>query len=374
MALQTFVVAGARPNFMKVAPLWVALAAEPRHFAPRLVHTGQHYDPLLSDVFLRDLELPRPHVALGVGSGTHAEQTAAIMVAFERACAEARPDLVLVVGDVNSTMACALVAAKLEIPVAHVEAGLRSFDRSMPEEINRVVTDALSTYLFTPSRDADENLRREGIAGGRVHFVGNVMIDSLRRFLPRISALGAHAVYGLHPRGYALLTLHRPTNVDRRDACQEILAALEVIARRVPVLFPLHPRTRKSLAAMGLEARLRAVAGLIVTEPMGYLEFLSLQQGAAFVMTDSGGVQEETTVLGIPCLTLRENTERPVTISEGTNQLVKPTRDAIIDKALEVLHEPPRAGRIPEFWDGRAAERTVRVLLAEGMAQERRRP
>jgi len=374
MALRTFVVAGARPNFMKVAPLWVALAADPRHFAPRLVHTGQHYDPLLSDVFLRDLELPRPHVALGVGSGTHAEQTAGIMVAFERVCAEERPDLVLVVGDVNSTMACTLVAAKLEIPVAHVEAGLRSFDRSMPEEINRVVTDALSTYLFTPSRDADENLRREGISGGRVHFVGNVMIDSLRRFLPRISALRAHATYGLPPRGYALLTLHRPTNVDRPDACQQILAALEVIARRVPVLFPLHPRTRKSLASLGLEARLRGMAGLIVTEPMGYLEFLSLQQGAAFVMTDSGGVQEETTVLGIPCLTLRENTERPVTISEGTNQLVKPARDAIIDKALEVLHEPPRAGRIPEFWDGRAAERTVRVLLGEAMAQERRRP
>jgi UDP-N-acetylglucosamine 2-epimerase (non-hydrolysing) len=278
---------------------------------------------------------------------------------------------VLVVGDVNSTMACALVAAKLGIPVAHVEAGLRSFDRSMPEEINRVVTDALSTYLFTPSRDADENLRREGVAGGRVHFVGNVMIDSLRRFLPRVSALRAHAAYGLAPRGYALLTLHRPTNVDRRDPCQEILAALEVIARRVPVLFPLHPRTRKSLAALGLEGRLRAMAGVIATEPMGYLEFLSLQQGAAFVMTDSGGVQEETTVLGIPCLTLRENTERPVTISEGTNQLVKPARDAIIDKALEVLHEPPRAGRIPEFWDGRAAERIVRVLLGEAMAPER---
>ena len=359
---KTFLVAGARPNFMKVAPLWFAMAAEPAHFAPRLVHAGQHYDPLLSDVFLRDLELPRPHIALGVGSGTHAQQTAGIMVAFERACLEARPDLVVVVGDVNSTLACALAAAKLGIPIAHVEAGLRSFDRSMPEEINRVVTDALSTYLFTPSRDADENLRHEGIDGSRIHRVGNVMIDSLLRWLPRISGLRAHAAYGLSPGGYAVLTLHRPSNVDRQSGLGEILAALEEIQRRLPVVFPLHPRTRKSLAASGLAEGLRRMAGVIATEPLGYLEFLSLVQGARFVMTDSGGVQEETTVLGVPCLTLREATERPITISEGTNQLVKPVRDAIIEKALEVLHGPPARPRAPELWDGRSAERIVQIL------------
>ena len=351
-------VIGARPNFIKIAPLIRALHG--RHGLEQvLAHTGQHYDDAMSATFFRDLGIPEPDFNLGVGSGSHAAQTANIMRAFEPLLGQIRPDLVVVVGDVNSTLACALVAAKLGCPVAHVEAGLRSRDRGMPEEINRLLTDQLADLLFTPSRDADVNLRAEGIPSERIHFVGNIMIDTLMACRERTQVRDAPRAYGVEPGAYFLVTLHRPSNVDDAAQLGQILAALAALAERRPVLFPMHPRTRGNAERFGLLERLR---GVRVLEPLGYLEMLGLLASAATVLTDSGGIQEETTALGVPCLTLRSSTERPVTVAEGTNTLVPVrSRDAIVEAAACA---GLKRSRVPECWDGRTAGRIADVLAA----------
>jgi UDP-N-acetylglucosamine 2-epimerase (non-hydrolysing) len=344
-------VVGARPNFMKIAPI-VEEMKKTADLDAILVHTGQHYDEGMSDVFFRDLGLPVPDVHLGIGSGSHAEQTARIMVEFEKVCVSERPDLVVVVGDVNSTMACTIVAAKLVIPVAHVEAGLRSFDRTMPEEINRLVTDALSDLLFTTSRDADENLKREGADPAKIHFVGNVMIDTLLKQRQKAAALDVDK-----PNQYALVTLHRPSNVDDPRVLGPILEALQQISRTMPVLFPIHPRTRKHVTDFGL-----SLDGIRTMEPLGYLEFLNLESTASVVLTDSGGLQEETTILRVPCLTLRRNTERPVTIEHGTNIMVGPDKGRILEAFRRIVNGDWKPSGPPELWDGRAAQRIVQVI------------
>jgi UDP-N-acetylglucosamine 2-epimerase (non-hydrolysing) len=350
-------IVGARPNFMKVAPIWRAIA-ERGVLGQRLVHTGQHYDAKMSDVFFADLGMPAPDLYLGVGSGTHAEQTAKVMVALEKAFADERPDLVSVVGDVNSTLAAAIVAAKALIPLAHVEAGLRSFDRTMPEEVNRVVTDRLADYLLTPSPDADENLLKEGVARERIHCVGNVMIDSLLTALPRAKALPTLRAMALTERSYAVCTLHRPSNVDEPAKLGALLGALAIVARSAPVVFPVHPRTRKMIEDHHL---VRAEPGLRLVEPLGYLDFLALSSQAQLVMTDSGGLQEESTALGVPCLTLRDNTERPITVTVGTNTVIGTDPDRIVAEALAVLEGRGKRGRSPELWDGCAGRRIAEV-------------
>lgn len=353
-------VVGARPNFVKIAPI-VRAMERAGGYAHTLVHTGQHYDDSMSSVFFTDLGIPPPDMNLGVGSGTHAEQTAKVMVAFERIVCDTRPDVVVVVGDVNSTMAAALVCAKLFVPCAHVEAGLRSFDRSMPEEINRVVTDAVSDLLLTPSRDADDNLRREGIPEERIRLVGNVMIDALRAALPKAERSDVLERLGLSG-DYAVLTLHRPSNVDNAETLARVLEAVEAISRRVPVVFPIHPRTASSLEEFGLNDRLAEMRGVVQTAPMGYLDFLKLAAHAIMILTDSGGLQEESTALGVPCLTLRQNTERPVTVTEGTNTVVGTETAKIVAAAEDILASGGKRGRIPELWDGKTAERIVREL------------
>jgi UDP-N-acetylglucosamine 2-epimerase (non-hydrolysing) len=362
-------IVGARPNFMKMAPIIEALDRHPEHFEHLLVHTGQHYDQRMSKAFFEDLGMPRPDIDLEVGSGSHAEQTGRIMMAFERVCRDELPDLVIVVGDVNSTMACTITAKKLGIKVAHVEAGLRSRDMDMPEEINRLCTDVLCDYLFTTDTLADENLRAEGVAEEKIHFVGNVMIDTLLKHREMAKGLALSRELGLAPGGYATLTLHRPSNVDDRETLAGILESLAEIAREKPIVFPIHPRTRKMVEQFGLEHHFnegKKVEGIWLTEPLGYLEFLHLNMNARMVLTDSGGLQEETTVLGVPCITLRHNTERPVTLTQGTNQLVGNEPQAILDAARAVLEGRGRKGRVPEKWDGRSAERIVDVLLREG--------
>ena len=349
-------VVGARPNFMKVAPILARLRKQ-GGVRQILVHTGQHYDSKMSDVFFQDLGMPDPDVHLGVGSGSHAQQTAKVMVEIEPVLLRERPDVVVVAGDVNSTVAVALVAAKMGLAIAHVEAGLRSRDWSMPEEINRVLTDRLSDLLFTPSRDGDENLKAEGIDPARVHFVGNVMIDSLNAALPRARESRIHDRLEVARKGYALATLHRPANVDEPAALSRLLSALAEVAAQIPVVFPIHPRTRSRLPA-GFEAK-----GIKLVEPLGYLDFLALTADARLVMTDSGGIQEETTALGVPCLTLRENTERPVTVDVGTNQLVGTDPAKAVAAARAVLAGRARQGTLPELWDGRAAERVADVLV-----------
>jgi UDP-N-acetylglucosamine 2-epimerase (non-hydrolysing) len=362
--LKVINVVGARPNFMKVAPIVEAMRRRASEFAPLVVHTGQHYDESMSDAFFRDLGLPRPDVHLGVGSGTHARQTAAVMERFEPVVLEERPDWVVVVGDVNSTLACALVCAKLLVPVAHVEAGLRSRDRTMPEEINRLVTDQLSDLLLTPSVDADANLRAEGIPDERIRFVGNVMIDSLFKQLERAASSNARADLGVEGRDYAVVTLHRPSNVDERVTLARIVSALEEIGARLPVVFPIHPRTRKNLAEFGLLEEIERGRRVRLAEPLGYLDFLRLYSGARLVLTDSGGIQEETTALGIPCLTLRENTERPVTVELGTNRVVGTDPARIVGEANEALTKGRGGGppRVPPLWDGHTAERILDAL------------
>ena len=353
-----FHVVGARPNFMKVAPVMRALAA--RGVEQRLVHTGQHYDARMSDVFFEDLSLPAPDFHLGVGSGSHAEQTAKVMLAFEQTVSQLpRPDWVLVPGDVNSTLAAALVATKLGLRVAHLEAGLRSGDRSMPEEVNRVATDHVSDLLLTPSADADENLAREGIPAERIVRVGNVMIDSLLAALPLARERAVPEQLGLDDGGYAVVTLHRPSNVDDPATLRRLLGALGDLARELPVVFPVHPRTRARLASPDLAG---AAGALRLEEPFGYVDFLSLLAEARLVLTDSGGLQEESTVLGIPCLTLRENTERPVTVSEGTNVVVGTDPKRILDAASQALRGRFQR-RCPELWDGSAGERVAQALL-----------
>jgi UDP-N-acetylglucosamine 2-epimerase (non-hydrolysing) len=356
--LDVLLIAGARPNFMKVAPLAAALRRDGR-LSFEIAHTGQHYDRNLSELMFEQLGIPEPSIRLGVGSGTHAAQTAEVMLRLEPILAERRPRVVVVVGDVNSTIAAALTAVKLEIPVAHVDAGLRSFDRSMPEEINRILTDTISRWLFVSETSGLENLEREGIDSERVHFVGNVMIDTLLAFRERAVGLGTPASLGLEPKEYALVTLHRPANVDESASLLEITRPLDELARRMPVVFPVHPRTRGRLESLGIGRQ----GGWRLMEPLGYLEFLGLMTDARLVATDSGGIQEETTVLGVPCVTLRDSTERPVTLTEGTNHLAGVKEEGIREAIAEALEGPARA-RTPKFWDGKAAERIVGVLAA----------
>ncbi len=356
-------VVGARPNFMKMAPIIDALKAH-RTVTPLLVHTGQHYDAAMSKVFFEDLGMPVPDLFLGVGSGSHSEQTARVMVEFDKVVVAERPDFILVVGDVNSTLAASLVAAKHLVPLGHVEAGLRSFDRTMPEEINRMVTDILSDLLFTTSEDAEENLLREGVDRAKIRFVGNVMIDSL--LTHREAARRSQSVeqFGLTPKKYVLVTLHRPSNVDERGALEPLVHVLGRLSRERAVLFPMHPRTRARITEFGLEDALAAYPGLRPADPLGYLDFMRLLDDSELVLTDSGGIQEETTVLGVPCLTLRPNTERPITITHGTNRLVGTEPADILAAGLEALASPPPAGKVPPLWDGHAAER-IAAILAE---------
>jgi UDP-N-acetylglucosamine 2-epimerase (non-hydrolysing) len=370
-------IAAARPNFMKIAPLYHALKRTD-WAEPLIVHTGQHYDINMSDAFFRDLMLPEPDFHLGIGSGTHAEQTGGVLVAYEKLLRAARPAMVVVVGDVNSTLACTLAAVKTDynpaaspsgehtadgIPrpvVAHLEAGLRSFDRTMPEEINRMVTDALADILWTPSPDGDENLLREGVAAAKIERVGNIMIDSLEMMRPRIEAQNVAAEYGLEPGTFGLVTLHRPSNVDAAGKLRQLCEALVRTATRIPLLFPVHPRTRKNLAAHGLLDTLEQAEGLQLEAPIGYLRFMNLVFNCRLVVTDSGGIQEETTYLGISCLTLRPNTERPVTITEGTNCLC--TLEALEDSIFELLRRPAAAPPRIALWDGNTASRVVESI------------
>lgn len=353
-------IVGARPNFMKVAPIYRAIAGRGR-LRQLLVHTGQHYDVKMSDVFFTDLGMPAPDVHLGIGSGSHAEQTARAMLALEKTFLQEQPDLVSVVGDVNSTVAAALVAVKMGIPTSHVEAGLRSFDLAMPEEVNRIVTDRISDLLLTPSRDADLNLLKEGADPSRIHFVGNVMIDSLLASKQRAEQLPTLETLGLTPRSYAVCTLHRPSNVDDSRILAGLLQAVAHLSTRLPVIFPVHPRTRRMLSEPALFAILRDARGLRLVDPMGYLEFLALTSQARLILTDSGGLQEESTALGVPCLTLRENTERPVTVEVGTNIIVGTDPERIQQAADRVLDGQGKQGRIPELWDGHASERIAEL-------------
>ncbi|HHM05324.1 MAG TPA: UDP-N-acetylglucosamine 2-epimerase (non-hydrolyzing) [Gammaproteobacteria bacterium] len=363
-------IAGARPNFMKIAPVMAALRAPESPLAVRLVHTGQHYDVAMNERFFEQLGIPMPDIHLEVGSASHAVQTAEIMRRFEPVVDEEEPDAILVVGDVNSTIACALVAAKKGVAVAHVEAGLRSYDRAMPEEINRVLTDQLSHWLFTTERLAHDNLRREGVADENMHFVGNVMIDTLFRNRQRAVAAGetfARAGWAntrLAAGAYGVLTLHRPSNVDDPATLKRLLEVLRELGADLPLAFPVHPRTRSRIQAAGLAGYLDG-ENIFPLEPVGYLEMLGLMRGARLVLTDSGGMQEETTALGVPCLTLRENTERPITIEHGTNTLVGINPERIRACFKEVLTSGGKAGRVPELWDGRAAERIAAILAGD---------
>jgi UDP-N-acetylglucosamine 2-epimerase (non-hydrolysing) len=359
MSIKALLYAAARPNFVKIAPIWRALVARGETFTPRLVHTGQHYDHNMSDVFFADLGLPQPHEHLGVGSGSHAEQTAGVMVKAEALMQQQRPDCVLVVGDVNATVAVSLAAAKLLIPVVHVEAGLRSGDLTMPEEINRLVTDRIADLLLTPSPDGNENLRREGVAADQIVQVGNVMIDSLIHAITRVKNQGSLARFGLTEGHYGLVTLHRPANVDDPEHLRRLLDAL--VALEQPLLFPVHPRTRKVMEQVGLVDTLADHPQLQTIEPVGYDDFLNLMLSARFLITDSGGIQEETTYLRIPCLTMRPNTERPITITEGTNELV--TVDTLGNHVRRIVAGEWKTGRVPDLWDGKTAER-----IADSMA------
>jgi UDP-N-acetylglucosamine 2-epimerase (non-hydrolysing) len=356
-------IVGARPNFMKAAPVLIALRNHPQ-IEQLLVHTGQHYDERMSDIFFRQLGMPQPDINLDVGSGSHAVQTAEIMVRFERVLLTQKPDWLMVYGDVNSTIACALVAAKLGVKIAHVEAGLRSWDRSMPEEINRVLTDQISDLFFTPSTDADENLKREGIAPEKIHFVGNCMIDTLVRLLEQARK---PLIDGLEGR-FVLVTLHRPSNVDAPEELQRIVRTLSELGGEIPVVFPIHPRTRQRLAGLACAS---PGSGLHLIEPQGYLEFLWLQQHATMILTDSGGIQEEATFLKVPCLTIRENTERPITCDLGTNILVGRDMERLKHEARRILGGEKKEGTLPLYWEGKAGERVARVMAAMADARGR---
>lgn len=368
-AFRILCVVGARPNFMKMAPIMAALSALRPQVEVKLVHTGQHYDVAMNHQYFEALGIPAPDINLEVGSGSHAQQTAEVMKKFEPALDEVRPTAVLVVGDVNSTIACALVAAKKGVPVIHVEAGLRSFDRAMPEEINRVLTDQISDLLFTTEESGEENLLREGVAAHRIQFVGNVMIDTLVRNLPRAVPAAAIVADAGRPgladgaEGYAVLTLHRPSNVDDPAVLRTLLETAATIAQRTPVIFPLHPRTRGMIEKAGLDHLVQG-PGVLLLPPMGYLEMLGLMKGARVVLTDSGGIQEETTALGVPCITLRNNTERPITVEQGSNTVAGQDPDKILAIYGEVMAGGGKAGRVPRFWDGQAAVRIAAALQA----------
>lgn len=362
-------IVGARPNFMKMAPIIEAMNNYPEQIDHLLVHTGQHYDKKMSKAFFDDLGIPKPDIDLGVGSGSHAEQTAKIMVAFEQVCLKEEPDLVIVVGDVNSTMACTITAKKLGIEVAHVEAGLRSRDMDMPEEINRLCTDVLCDYLFITDHFAAENLKAEGVADEKVVFVGNVMIDTLLKHKEMAAKSDGLSRLGLEKQGYATLTMHRPSNVDDKATLEGILKALETISQTLPIIFPIHPRTRKMAEEFGLDSYFNTGSspkGIWLTEPLGYLDFLHLNMNARMVLTDSGGLQEETTVLGIPCVTMRHNTERPVTCEIGTNTIVGNDGEKILAAADTILKGKQSTAAIPEKWDGKSAERIVKWLIQNG--------
>jgi UDP-N-acetylglucosamine 2-epimerase (non-hydrolysing) len=372
--LRVINVVGARPNFMKMAPIIDAMQRLPDRFQSLLVHTGQHYDERMSQSFFVDLGMPRPDLNLEVGSGSHAEQTARIMVEFEKVCLSHTPDLVVVVGDVNSTMACTITAKKLGIKVAHVEAGLRSRDMTMPEEINRLCTDVLCDYLFTTDHFANENLAAEGVAPEKIFFVGNVMIDTLLKHRALARGLRLTEQWGLRPGGFATVTLHRPSNVDDPAVFAGILKALKVVGDRIPIIFPIHPRTRKMAEQFGFThyfSTTEMPRGLWLTEPLGYLDLLHLNQNAKMVITDSGGLQEEATVLGVPCITLRNNTERPITCEVGTNIVVGNSEEKILRHALAVLNGEGPSGEVPEKWDGKTAERIVRILAELDIRRDR---
>jgi UDP-N-acetylglucosamine 2-epimerase (non-hydrolysing) len=353
------IVCAARPNFMKVAPLYHALKNE-RWACPILVHTGQHYDVNMSDAFFEDLGLPSPDIYLDVKSGSHAEQAGRVMISYEKVLIDQNPDLVVVVGDVNSTMAATIAATKLGITVAHLEAGLRSFDRSMPEEINRLVTDVLADMLWTPSRDASENLLKEGISPDKIHMVGNIMIDSLEMLRSKIESLDVYRTFGFEPGEYGIVTMHRPSNVDSPIVLKKICVTLTEIAEKKPLIFPVHPRTRKQMEENHLLFLLEGSRNLVMPEPLNYVRFMNLVFNCRFVITDSGGIQEETSYLGIPCLTVRKNTERPVTITHGTNQLCD--LDQLKQKTTEILDGPAKRRKDIELWDGKTAGRIVEVL------------
>lgn len=353
------IIAGARPNFMKIAPLIQPLKAVGGE--PRIIHTGQHYDQKMSQTFFEELNIPRPDINLEVGSGSHIWQIAEVMRRLEEEFTENRPDAVVVVGDVNSTVAAAITAKKLDIPVAHVEAGLRSFDRDMPEELNRLLTDSISDWLFTSEPSGTENLQREGVPAERIHFVGNVMIDTLLEHLETARAQDAAARFQLEPRGYAVLTLHRPSNVDSPENLESILKAIHRIAAEMPVVFPVHPRTQARLEAYGFDQR-DDLQGYRPIEPVGYHTILGLMDSARLVLTDSGGLQEESSALQVPCITLRQNTERPATLEAGTNRLVGWDTDAILEAYQSYLSQPERVGNVPELWDGKASERIAEVF------------
>jgi UDP-N-acetylglucosamine 2-epimerase (non-hydrolysing) len=364
-AKRILLVAGVRPNFIKLAPLYDALCSRPEAYEPVVVHTGQHYDKNMSDIFFEQLQLPKPDAHLGVGSGTHGLQTGKVLIEIEKFMLEQRPDMVIVFGDVNSTMAAAIAAVKLRIPVAHVEAGLRSNDWSMPEEINRMVADRVSTLHFTTCEDANINLLREGVGEDSIHFVGNIMIDSLRRFISKADSLTVLGDLDVEPGKYTLVTIHRPGNVDERDQLRRVVSMLEGLATHAPVVFPVHPRTRKNLIefeSIDNEARISGNPRIRLVEPLGYLEFLKLEKEAGVIITDSGGVQEETTCLGVPCLTVRPNTERPVTITEGTNILLGLNPKRVIAFAKEYLNGNLPEKRRPLLWDGKTAGRIIDVL------------
>lgn len=370
--MRIHLIAAARPNFMKIAPLYHALNRV-EWARPVIVHTGQHYDINMSDAFFNDLGLPDPHIHLGIGSGSHAEQTGNVMIAYEKILLKERPRLVVVVGDVNSTMACTITASKVvytDLPegsrrpvVAHLEAGLRSNDRTMPEEINRLVTDALADILWTPSPDATENLLQEGVPRRKIENVGNIMIDSLEMMREKIVAAEAFSALGLSRGRYGLITLHRPANVDSPDILAALCRLLVTVSERIPLVFPVHPRTRKNLVAFGLLDGLQQAEKMILTEPMNYVRFMNLVFNCQFVITDSGGIQEETTYLGIPCLTMRPNTERPITVDQGTNQLC--TMESLEPRIDRILAGAAKSYHVPERWDGRTAERIVNVIRSK---------
>ena len=359
--LKVISVVGARPNFMKIAPVHRVFLEHKGAVNHLICHTGQHYDERMSEIFFKDLQLPEPDFYLGAGSGSHAEQTAKIMVEFEKVVLKEKPDLVMVAGDVNSTIACSLVAVKLGVKVAHIEAGLRSFDRTMPEEINRILTDSISDYLFVTEESGITNLEKEGISKKKIFFVGNVMIDSLVHFLPRAEKSDVLSRFGLNTNEYCLVTLHRPSNVDSDDFLKELLDVFGSLAEKMKIVFPVHPRTMKNLEAAGLNKEFSA--NLILTEPAGYIDFIALIENAGLIITDSGGIQEESTYLGVQCITVRENTERPITVKLGTNQLIGTNLQKVEEAALKIIAGKVKTGTIPPLWDGHTAERIVDIIL-----------